>query len=238
MIGRATVLAAALLIGMGASVALYRPAAAEAPIPPGECPLKLEQGRQALVCYCPPSAAMSGVVWGSGPYTDDSEICRAAVHSGAIGEDGGTIRVEERGARDSYEASMRNGVASSNWGAWPRSFIVERATWANATAPDYPARDVSPACPDVGSALGTAGTTLTCRCTAEAAASGTVWGSGPYTTDSAVCRAALHAGLLGPRGGMVSLRAAAGRDGYRGSEANGVSSSDWGSYPTSFEFAQ
>ncbi len=42
-----------------------------------------------------------------------------------------------------------------------------------------------------------------CDCTAEAMGGGPVWGSGPYTADSNICSAALHAGMIGPEGGVV-----------------------------------
>src|SRR5579872_7096646 len=44
---------------------------------------------------------------------------------------------------------------------------------------------------------------LTCGCTREAAKSGTVWGANPYYWQSAVCRAAWHAGVISAAGGQV-----------------------------------
>lgn len=226
---------AAFIFTMAASTTLPDPVAAQ-PMPPGECPAKLATGRQTLVCYCSGEAVASGSVWGSDVYTDDSQLCRTALHAGAVGEDGGTARFDARPGRSAYTASTRHGVASSSWGEWTRSVVVARATAANSTSPGYPSSMAT--CPETAGALATADTTLTCRCPAEASASGSVWGRGPYTTDSAVCRAALHAGLIGPRGGTVTLRSSPGRSSYAGSEANGVSTGDWGSYPASFEFEQ
>lgn len=233
---RFALVAAVLVFGTAVSTTVPKPAAAQ-PMPPGECPTKLEPGRQTLVCHCSSEAVAAGSVWGSDIYTDDSQLCRSALHAGAVREDGGTIRVDARPGRSAYAASTRRGVASSDWGSWSRSFVVARATAANSVSPGYPETTVA-ICPASAGVLATAGTTLTCRCPAEAAASGSVWGSGPYTTDSAICRAALHAGLIGPRGGTVTMRAVPGRSSYAGSEANGVSTGDWGSYPTSFEFVQ
>src|SRR5690242_14503846 len=47
--------------------------------------------------HCPPGKASPSRVIGSGPYTDDSSICSAAVHAGAIGaKEGGDVAIEIR----------------------------------------------------------------------------------------------------------------------------------------------
>ena len=65
---------------------------------------------------------------------------------------------------------------------------------------------------------------------------GTVWGTGVYTTDSALCQAALHAGAVSARGGRVRVTRRPGAKSYQGSRRNGVTTHDWGSYPHSFRF--
>ncbi len=75
-----------------------------------------------------------------------------------------------------------------------------------------------------------------CTCAPEAMA-GSVWGVGPYTSDSSVCAAARHAGAVPAEGGAVLLTAAPGQDSYEGSEANGITTRDWGSYGSSFQVA-
>ena len=66
---------------------------------------------------------------------------------------------------------------------------------------------------------------------------GPVWGSGPYTADSDICTAAVHAGRPRPRRrpGPRARRAAA-LDAYPGTVAHGVTTSDWGAYPDAFTF--
>lgn len=66
---------------------------------------------------------------------------------------------------------------------------------------------------------------------------GNVWGSDRYTTDSSVCRAALHAGAVAPDGGVVTLYKAAGCTVFVGSSRNGVSTGRWGPYAQTFTFA-
>ncbi len=74
-----------------------------------------------------------------------------------------------------------------------------------------------------------------CQC-AAGSASGSVWGSGPYTSDSSICAAATHAGVIDESGGPVSTISVMGLDVYIGTEANGVTTSDWGAYGSSFIF--
>jgi hypothetical protein len=66
---------------------------------------------------------------------------------------------------------------------------------------------------------------------------GSVWGTDTYTDDSSVCSAAVHAGLINPvEGGRIVVEIAPGEDSYEGSEANGVTSQDYGSWDGSFVF--
>lgn len=193
------------------------------------CPDRLV-GQASLVCGCSAEATASGSVWGSDLYTDDSRVCRAAVHAGVIGPEGGDIWVYERPGQSAYPAVERNGVSSSSWAAWQRSIAFQPASEAPADAKPW-----AQACP--ANAVGLAiGTRLACSCSIEALQAGSVWGSGPYTADSAICRAARHAGTVSTSGGEIAVRVTAGRSSYPASERNGVSTSQWASYDTSFEF--
>ncbi|MDB5348077.1 MAG: hypothetical protein JWP89_6454 [Schlesneria sp.] len=62
-----------------------------------------------------------------------------------------------------------------------------------------------------------------------------IWGSEVYTADSHLATAAVHAGVLkvGQRG-IVKVTLIKSPDTHRGSTANGVSSSNWGNYGTSY----
>jgi hypothetical protein len=74
--------------------------------------------------YQCPGGGSARSVWGTGVYSDDSSICTAAVHAGAIGFGGGRVVIEIRPGQSSYSASERNGVSSGEWGAWDGSFAV------------------------------------------------------------------------------------------------------------------
>jgi hypothetical protein len=68
--------------------------------------------------------------------------------------------------------------------------------------------------------------------------SGSVWGSGPYTTDSTLGAAAVHAGVLKEgETAVIKLRVKADAGGYTGSTKNGVTTSNWGPYQGCFEVA-
>jgi hypothetical protein len=67
-----------------------------------------------------------GLVWGTGPYTADSDLAVAAVHAGLLkpGQKG-TIRITVLDGRPSYEGNTQNGVSSLSFGPWPQSVAME-----------------------------------------------------------------------------------------------------------------
>jgi len=63
----------------------------------------------------------------------------------------------------------------------------------------------------------------------------TIWGTFSYTDDSSICTAAVHAGFITvASGGSVTYEIAPGQEFYVGSEANGITSRDYPSWPGSF----
>jgi hypothetical protein len=65
----------------------------------------------------------------------------------------------------------------------------------------------------------------------------TVWGSDIYTSDSSICTAAVHSGLITfQQGGTVTIELRPGRSVYGSSERNGVTSNSFGSWQQSFVF--
>lgn len=72
-------------------------------------------------------------------------------------------------------------------------------------------------------------------CPAGCSGANVVWGSDPYTDDSSICSAAIHAGLLVPAdGGPFVLTILPGRSSYEGSARNGVTTRSYGSWGRSF----
>lgn len=183
------------------------------------CPINATSIQGGLRCYCA-QGATPGTVWGTGTYTSDSNICSAARHAGMIGQAGGEVELTMLGRQESFPASTMNGVTSSQWGAWDSSFAFVAAR------------------PGGGSPCGTmpAGAELhECTCS-PAPHTGNAWGSGPYTNDSNICVAAMHAGVITSLGGAVRVLAAPGLQSYRGSEWNGTSTLDYGAWSGSITF--
>lgn len=92
-------------------------------------------------------------------------------------------------------------------------------------------------CPYSFDSFWTSEAALTCTCQQEQITSGSVWGSDIYTSDSSICRAARHAGVVGDIGGLINVHAAPGQVLYQSTLRNGITSSSRGSYPSSFTVA-
>jgi len=182
-------------------------------------------------CACPLGSG-SGSVWGSGPYTEDSQLCRAAVHAGAVDPaKGGPVKFKGAAGCERYRASAQNGVATASWRSFPKSFVFPGHGEQGCPAP------IADECPATFHAVPAGQTELfSCTCTDDAASEGTVWGSGTYTRDSSICRAAVHAGAAKPGGGKVTVRGVPGCVKYEGSTKNGITTESWGAYEGSFYF--
>jgi hypothetical protein len=75
--------------------------------------------------YNCPSNGSAGSLWGTNPYTDDSSVCTAGVHAGAITlARGGRMVIQITPGQDRYASSSSNGVTSRDYPAWGGSFRV------------------------------------------------------------------------------------------------------------------
>jgi hypothetical protein len=81
---------------------------------------------------------MTGTVWGTDVYTDDSSICAAARHAGVVLAEGGTVRLRAAPGQSRYPASRRNGISTSSWDRWDGSFVFTSAVVASPNAPLAP----------------------------------------------------------------------------------------------------
>ena len=81
-----------------------------------------------LVCICPQNISIA-TVWGEpSSYTDDSDICTAAVHAGIItAVAGGQITITPREGQASYQGSTANGVTTLSYGSWSGSYTITEA---------------------------------------------------------------------------------------------------------------
>jgi hypothetical protein len=91
--------------------------------------------------------------------------------------------------------------------------------------------------PTQGAGTNEPGRRLTFVCAAGTGANARVYGTDVYTVDSAVCPAAIHAGVLKPNVvGVVTILTSTGAKVFRGSTRNGVSTQSYGAWPYSFTF--
>jgi outer membrane protein OmpA-like peptidoglycan-associated protein len=157
-----------------------------------------------LTCGCSAEAAKAGTVWGTNPYYYGSSLCRAALHAGAIGAQGGKIVVKPERA-PFYPQVLRNGVASSSSSADMGFRVVVAGQPATQAAAPGGGMELD-ICPTSYSNFPEDAPDLTCGCSAEAVKAGTVWGANPYYYGSSLCRAALHAGAVGAQGGKILVK--------------------------------
>jgi hypothetical protein len=199
---------------------------------------KLIQGDvgSAHVVACP--AGCSNSIWGTDTYTGDSSVCTAGMHAGLIGADGGIMGVVIADGRPAYRGTKRNGIQSSDYGKYGSSYTVARTDVPLPTPPAPPglpsgAQVIEAGCSFSSKQIaGEPGSVHRVNCPADC--TGAVWGTDAYTSDSRVCVAALHTGLIPKTGGDVAVVIEGARPAFRGSKRNGVSSSDYGPYGGSF----
>jgi hypothetical protein len=71
------------------------------------------------------------------------------------------------------------------------------------------------------------------------AATGSVWGTDVYTTDSTLATAAVHAGVLkAGQTGVVRVKIVAPPATFEGSTRNGVTTGPWGAYPGAYQVSK
>ena len=121
--------AAALLAVLAAGAAAPGPAQAPTEIDWRASPLDLNLrglNGERFRFRCPPGKPAPGQVIGSGPYTDGSSICAAAVHAGMIrGASGGVVTIELRPGQAHYSGSLSHYVQSEGYEPyWSGSFLI------------------------------------------------------------------------------------------------------------------
>nr|WP_233261817.1 LCCL domain-containing protein [Vitiosangium sp. GDMCC 1.1324] len=186
------------------------------------------RGQTGAQVRCTCSSGGGGSVWGTNLYTDDSNICTAAVHAGVISTSGGMVVLEIQPAQSTFIGTTRNGVTTSSYGAWPGSF-----RFIGAQVPQPP-----PLCSsfNIMSYRGQNGTQIRCNCpTVSLGAS--VWGTDLYTDDSDVCAASVHAGAIASSGGQVTVTIQPAQGGYASTTRNGVTSYSYGYWPGSISLS-
>ncbi|WP_164018312.1 M57 family metalloprotease [Pyxidicoccus trucidator] len=180
------------------------------------------RGQNGTQIQCSCAAGSAGTVWGTDLYTDDSNVCVAAVHAGAIPSTGGTVVVTIQPGQSSYTGTTRNGITTNSYGAWGGSFSVAGQTPPPSSCSSY----------NFISYRGQNGTQVRCSC--PAVSGGAVWGTDVYTDDSTVCAAAVHAGAIPATGGTVTVTIQPGQGSYTGTTRNGITTYSYGAWAGSF----
>src|SRR5437763_14142463 len=125
-----------------------------------------------------------------------------------------------------------NGTAGGNHSDTAPSTSTPSANTPSSSEPGKP----TPWEANADSLNGKDGETMTLACSPNGTLHN-VWGSDIYTSDSSICTAAVHSGLITlQQGGTVTIEMRAGRSLYGASERNGVTSSEYGSWDSSFVF--
>ncbi|XP_063794809.1 uncharacterized protein LOC134956785 [Pseudophryne corroboree] len=178
---------------------------------------------------CPSGCVNSGApVYGTDYYTDDSAICPAAIHAGALTNAGGNVTIQFIVGQNSYIETTRNGITTKPFTRhWPRSFTFP-------TVPKDP-QQVNADCSTTARKVGGSSAIVTCPpgCLGTSAS---VWGTNNYTDDSAICRAAIHDGAGTDQGGNVTINFFFGQKSYNGTTRNGMTSKDFGVWDRTFTF--
>ena len=171
---------------------------------------------------------LTGSVWGTEIYTDDSRLAAAAVHAGLV-DPGETavVRVTILPGRNSYRGETRHGVNSAQYGDWHGSYMIDSVAQS-------PGKEAFPPAPEnLLGVEGSVGQAFVYRTTGEA--QGSVWGTDIYTADSSLAAAAVHTGVLeAGQSGLIRVTILPGRTFYNGVNRNGVSSSSWGQFDRSY----
>ncbi len=187
--------------------------------------------------YICPSGGSIGSIHGTDLYRSDSSICTAANHSGLINaRDGGQVTVRIRPGADFYNPSFRNNIQSQRYGGYGSSFVfldasgqvlssnkqVELIEW-NTSAYEIRTRldqEFTYDCPKNG-------------------VINSVYGTDIYRSDSSICTAAVHNGIISSKkGGRVTVLIRPGAINYRGTVRNGIKSENYGEYGSSFSFVK
>jgi hypothetical protein len=168
---------------------------------------------------CPSTLTRTIDIWGTDVYRDESPICTAAVHAGVLtpGTSGQVTIVMGSGA-ESFLGKRRYGVTSLSYGPWDSTYSFIKSSepgqidWYTTydRVPDDFHSPITVVCPPKGNA------------------DTYVWGTDVYRSDSGICPAAVHAGVITlDAGGRVTVTLMPKQETFVGSERNGISTQTW-----------
>ncbi|XP_062868989.1 cysteine-rich secretory protein LCCL domain-containing 2 [Trichomycterus rosablanca] len=186
-----------------------------------KCETKMRDKCKGPTCNrynCPANCQYSKArVWGTLFYDVQSSICRAAIHSGVIDNNGGLVEITRKDKVPFFVRSMKNDVESLSKYKVANAFMVaaveKRSVYCYTTAAEICTQSSN--CPRV---------LCPANCKNEPSYWAPVIGTNIYADSSSICRAALHAGAIKVSGGYLDILAMDRRKSYSGSLKNGIQS--------------
>lgn len=174
-----------------------------------------------VVTFVCPAISRYREIWGTGIYSYASPICTTAVHASALKpRTPGQVTIKIGAATREFRGSVRNGVTSQSYGPADTTYSFV----SNSEPGQIDWHTSYDRVPDGFQ------TPITVVCPADAAPAsfGGLIGTDVYRSDSAICVAAVHAGVITPRaGGLVTITVRPKQEALPGSTRNGVSSQSW-----------
>uniref|UniRef100_A0A3Q2FUH7 Cysteine rich secretory protein LCCL domain containing 1 n=1 Tax=Cyprinodon variegatus TaxID=28743 RepID=A0A3Q2FUH7_CYPVA len=187
------------------------------------CDTKLRDQCKGTTCNryeCPAGCLDAiGKVVGTVYYEMQSSVCRAGLHAGVIDNDGGWLDVTRQGRKDYFIKSNKNGVQSVGKYQSANSFTVSRVavkaiTCETTVAQLCPYERPPRHCPRLYCPM---------NCLGENPHLSRVIGTRIYSDRSSICRAAVHAGVIGNGvGGYIDVMPVEKRNHYVSSYQNGI----------------
>ena len=175
---------------------------------------------------CPAIDQPANNIWGTDEYSDDSAICTAAIHAGLLKlQQAGVVTIVTGRSASSFTGSERNGVVSASYANSDLTFRFDTypdpaaITWRT-NALRIPLDFLEP---------------VTVVCPAGGTATGGVGGTDTYISDSSICLAAVHAGVITlAGGGAITVTKAKGIEVYEATTRNGIASQAWSAWNDAF----
>lgn len=202
---------------------------------------------QRLTVYCPPIQDTSKLesIFGTDFYPSETPVCVAALHSGVIDKDGGTVTIQLNPGRSAYTGSDRNGVVSTDLPGTRRSISFVGGPSASETDKIHLERVPRIQWDTKFTSTGFAnrkliGQRFTFRCGSVPLdrKARLVFGTDHYDFASKIGWAALHAGALTREGGIVTLQINPGGRKLVGSIRNGLETRGKGSSDRTIKFVE
>lgn len=187
---------------------------------PGESASGLaSQPDQRYRFVCAALAEATKNVWGTDEYSDDSAICSAAIHAGVLNPgQAGMVTIVTTSGASSFAGSERNEVVSQSYPNGDNAYRFDTSpapgqiSWTT-TAVRIPRGFTDP---------------VAVICPAGGPTKGIVWGANPYVSDTSICLAGVHAGLItSADGGPLSVTHSDEPRNFPGEPKNGIESRGW-----------